>query len=108
MWTEQKYKMVGQGDSGRLGVGGGPVSRSGGWHPGVRLQWHERDYRASSETDKLGLPWCAVVKNPPANAGDTGSSPGPGRSHMPQRNKARALQLLSLCSRARKPQLLSQ
>ena len=27
-----------------------------------------------------------VVKNPPANAGDTGSSPGPGRSHMPQSN----------------------
>ena len=24
-----------------------------------------------------------VVKNPPANVGDTGSSPGPGRSHMP-------------------------
>ena len=23
-----------------------------------------------------------MVKNPPANAGDTGSSPGPGRSHM--------------------------
>ena len=28
----------------------------------------------------------AVVKNPPANAGDTGSSPGPGRSHMPWSN----------------------
>ena len=28
----------------------------------------------------------AAVKNPPANAGDTGSSPGPGRSHMPQSN----------------------
>ena len=28
----------------------------------------------------------AVVKNPPANAGDMGSSPGPGRSHMPQSN----------------------
>ena len=28
----------------------------------------------------------AVVKNPPANAGDTGSSPGPGRSHMPRSN----------------------
>ena len=28
----------------------------------------------------------AVVKNLPANAGDTGSSPGPGRSHMPQSN----------------------
>ena len=26
----------------------------------------------------------AVVKNLPANAGDTGSSPGPGRSHMSQ------------------------
>ena len=24
-----------------------------------------------------------MVKNPPANAGDTGSSPAPGRSHMP-------------------------
>ena len=28
----------------------------------------------------------AVVKNPPANAGDTGSSPGPGRYHMPWSN----------------------
>ena len=28
----------------------------------------------------------AVVKNPPANAGDTGSSPGLERSHMPQNN----------------------
>ena len=36
--------------------------------------------------DKLGFPGGAVVKNPPANAGDTGSSPGPGRSHMPQSN----------------------
>ena len=50
---------------------------------------------------------CAVVKNPPANAGDTGSSPGPGRSHMPRSNKARIPQLLSLRSGARKPQLLS-
>ena len=29
------------------------------------------------------FPGGAVVKNLPANAGDTGSSPGPGRSHMP-------------------------
>ena len=27
-----------------------------------------------------------VVKNPLANAGHTGSSPGPGRSNMPQSN----------------------
>ena len=32
------------------------------------------------------FPGGAVVKNPPANAGDTGSSPGPGRSHMLQSN----------------------
>ena len=28
----------------------------------------------------------AVVKNPPANAGDKGSNPGLGRSHMLQSN----------------------
>ena len=33
-----------------------------------------------------GFPGGTVVKNPPANAGDTGSSPGPGRSHMPRNN----------------------
>ena len=32
------------------------------------------------------FPGGTVVKNPPANAGDTGSSPGPGRSHMPRSN----------------------
>ena len=33
---------------------------------------------------QVGFPGGAVVENLPANAGDTGSSPGPGRSHMPQ------------------------
>ena len=28
----------------------------------------------------------AVVKNLPSNAGDMGSIPGPGRSHMPRSN----------------------
>ena len=32
------------------------------------------------------FPGGAVVKNPPANAGNTGSSPGLGRSHMPRSN----------------------
>ena len=32
------------------------------------------------------FPGGAVVKNLPAIAGDTGSSPGPGRSHMLQSN----------------------
>ena len=67
------------------------------------------DCAFSVVSEKLlpGFPGGAVVKNPPANAGDRGSSPGPERSHMPQSNEARAPQLLSLCSRAREPQLLS-
>ena len=32
------------------------------------------------------FPGGAVLGNLPANAGDTGSSPGPGRSHMPGSN----------------------
>ena len=52
------------------------------------------------------FPGGALVKNPPANARDTGSSPGPGRSHMLRSNQARAPQLLSLRSRACEPQLL--
>ena len=42
-----------------------------------------------NRTQKLccgGFPGGAVVKNAPANAGDSGSSPGPGRSHMPRSN----------------------
>ena len=42
-----------------------------------------------------GFPGGAVVENPPANAGDTGSSPGLGRSHMPRSSWAREPQLLS-------------
>ena len=37
-----------------------------------------------------------MVENLPANAGDTGSSPGLGGSHMPRSNWAREPQLLSL------------
>ena len=53
------------------------------------------------------FPGGTVVKNPPANVGDTGSSPGPGRFHMPQSKEACVPQLLSLHSRAHEPQLLS-
>ena len=44
-----------------------------------------------------GFPGGAVVENLPAIAGDTGSSPGLGRSHMPRSDWAREPQLLSLC-----------
>ena len=30
----------------------------------------------------VGFPGGSVVKNPPDNAGDVGSNPDPGRSHM--------------------------
>ena len=36
--------------------------------------------------DLRGFPGGAAVKNLPAKAGDTGSSPSPGKSHMPQSN----------------------
>ena len=40
----------------------------------------------SLKTTLQGFPGGAVVENLPANAGDTGSSPGLGRSHMPRSN----------------------
>ena len=52
-----------------------------------------------------GFPGGAVVESLPANAGDTGSSPGPGRSHMPRSNWARepqlSMRIWSLCSATR-------
>ena len=33
---------------------------------------------------RMGFPGGAVVESLPANAGDTGLSPGLGRSHMPR------------------------
>ena len=53
------------------------------------------------------FPGGTVVKNTSANAGDMGSSPRLGRSHMPQSNGVHVPQLLSLHSRSHKPQLLS-
>ena len=43
-----------------------------------------------------GFPGGAVVGGLPASAGDAGSSPGLGGSHMPRSNWAREPQLLSL------------
>ena len=52
-----------------------------------------------------GFPDGTVVKNPPANAGNMGSCPGPGRSHMLRSGWARepwplSLRVRSLCSAA--------
>ena len=63
------------------------------------LDWNnqhcENDYTTQSnlqiqcnpyQTANGGFPGGAVVESLPASAGDTGSSPGLGRSHMPQSN----------------------
>ena len=53
-------------------------------------------WNPSQKGQPWGFPGGAVVENLPANAGDTGSSSGLGRSHMQQSNWAREPQLLSL------------
>ena len=45
----------------------------------VSFQFVQSGLKLESEGASLGS---AVVRDPPANAGDVGSSPGPGRSHM--------------------------
>ena len=52
------------------------------------------------------FPGGPVVKNLPANEGDTGSVPVLRRSHMSQSNKVCGLQLLSMFFRVLKQQLL--
>ena len=65
------------------------------WSASFDVQWHQgTDNKAVDGSDNkvptsacltyrlrhiLGFPGGAVVKNPPVNAGDMGSSPGPGR-----------------------------
>ena len=49
--------------------------------------WNLRTHSPVDEKMRFrDFPGGAVVENPPANAGDMGSIPGPGRSHMPRSN----------------------
>ena len=57
---------------------------------------HTMEHYSPINIQLVGFPGGAVVENLPADAGDTGSSPGLGRSHMPRSNWAREPQLLSL------------
>ena len=49
-------------------------------------QQNSCQFKKHKNTEVRDFPGGAVVKNPPANTGDTGSSPGPGRSHMLRSN----------------------
>ena len=54
------------------------------------MSWNQTNILCQSintiKNKTSGFPGGAVVKNPPVNAGDTGSVPGPGRSHVPRSN----------------------
>ena len=50
------------------------------------FELHGSTYMHIFFNSKQDFPGGAVVKNLPANARDTGSSPGPGRSHVPRSN----------------------
>ena len=77
--------------SGRGGGGVGIKKNTNAWvlPPQVwfLLDWGGT-WRALSLWKRISwdFPGGTVVKNPLANAGDMGSSPGPGRSHMPRSN----------------------
>ena len=88
----------------------------------TRVMWHIKlgQFWCSSSLDVInfkgrkliikkenmwGFPGGAVIENPPANAGDAGSSPGPWGSHILRSNWAREPQLLSLRSRVPETQL---
>ena len=70
------------------------------------LNLHKSNYFRASLSSFIirllisGFPGGAVVGSPPANEGDTGSSPGLGGSHMPRSSWACVPQLLSLHSGA--------
>ena len=57
------------------------------WYQPLGTHWGAKaDSVSVFKSISFGFPGGAVVKNPPSNAGDTGSSPGPGRSHVPRSN----------------------
>ena len=62
----------------------------------IQVSMRKKQNKTNKKSKYGGFPGGAVVENLSANAGDTGSSPGLGRSHMPRSNWAREPQLLSL------------
>ena len=73
----------------RAGADRGPQGRRHSHAHGLQTRhqcYSESNNNRLSKMGHFGFPGGAVVKNLPANAGDTGSSPAPGRSRMPQSN----------------------
>ena len=69
------------------GPWGGLFDTPYNWSKGIEIMTVEQcSTQNSNRKHYRDFPGGAVVKNPPANAGDMGLSPGPGRSHMPWSN----------------------
>ena len=66
--------------------------------PGQSSGLHSALLNPNKRVHHCGLPSGSVVKNSPANDGDVGSIPDPGRSHMP---RGCGLPLLGPCSATR-------
>ncbi|KAJ8784518.1 hypothetical protein J1605_008170 [Eschrichtius robustus] len=79
----------------RVAEGGSPEAQAGKPEPSHAKRSAASPARARRPRAE-GFPCGSVVENLPANAGDTGSRPGLGRSHMPRSNWAHEPQLLSL------------
>ena len=53
--------------------------------------WDQNQLCVGSRGNRRGFLGDSVVKTPPASAGDIGSIPAPGRSHMLQSSEAHVL-----------------
>ena len=78
-WAEEK--VTGRKEQRRRGQGIGEAL-----HVDAEITHQGGKSRNEEGKSELGFPGGAVVESLPANAGDTGSSPGLGRSHMPRSN----------------------
>ena len=52
----------------------------------LKKQWVNKEIKNPNENKRQGFPDGSVEKILPASAGDVGSIPGPGRSHVPRSN----------------------
>ena len=52
----------------------------------TQINRKQQKKKKKKEISLMGFPGDSLVKNPPANAGDTGLIPDLGRSHMSQSN----------------------
>ena len=87
----------------------------GNYTPHPRLRVHMPPLNQESvqpgkciNKSKRGLPWRSSAENPPANAGDTDLTPGPGRGHVRRGHGPRGAQLLpparpGACAPGREP-----